>query len=88
MSWGILAPDTLISLRRQQNLGLASAVRHFNDCSVPGLGGMWFAMPILWSVLAVSIADELRVPALPVGNAIEALMMRKAVQGSADRRAM
>mgnify|MGYP003676713024 CR=1 FL=1 len=56
MSWGILAPGTLISLRRRQNLGLASAVRHFNDCSVPGLGGMWFAMPILWSVLAVSIA--------------------------------
>ena len=74
MSWGILAPDALISQRRQQNLGLASAVRHFNDRSVPGLGGMWFAMPILWSVLAVSIAEELRVPALPVGNAIAALM--------------
>ena len=86
MSWGILAPDTLISLRRQQNLGLASAVRHFNDCSVPGLGGMWFPMPILWSVLAVSIAEELRVPALPVGNAIEALMMRQAKDGPADRR--
>jgi len=87
MSWGILAPDTLISLRRQQNLGLASAVRHFNDLSVPGLGGMWFAMPILWSVLAVSIAEELRVPALPVGNAIEALMMRQATkEGLADRR--
>lgn len=87
MSWGILAPDTLISLRRQQNLGLASAVRHFNDCSVPGLGGMWFPMPILWSVLAVSIAEELRVPALPVGNAIEALMMRQATkEGLADRR--
>tara|TARA_R110002074_G_scaffold136725_2_gene281516 strand:+ start:224 stop:1435 length:1212 start_codon:yes stop_codon:yes gene_type:complete len=87
MSWGILAPDTLVSLRRQQNLGLASAVRHFNDRSVPGLGGMWFPMPILWSVLAVSIAEELRVPALPVGNAIEALMMREATkEGLADSR--
>jgi len=86
MSWGILAPDTIISQRRQQNLGLASAVRHFNDSSVPGLGGMWFPMPILWSVLAVSIAEELRVPALPVGNAIEALMMRRAKEGLADRR--
>jgi len=87
MSWGILAPDAIISQRRQQNLGLASAVRHFNDRSVPGLGGMWFPMPILWSVLAVSIAEELQVPALPVGNAIEALMMRQATkEGLADRR--
>ena len=86
ISWGILAPDTIISLRRQQNLGLASAVRHFNDRSVPGLGGMWFPMPILWSVLAVSIAEELRVSALPVGNAVEALMMRQAKKGHADRR--
>lgn len=87
MPWGILAPDTIISQRRQQNLGLASAVRHFNDRSVPGLGGMWFPMPILWSVLAVSIAEELGVSALPVGNAVEALMMRKATeQGLADRR--
>ena len=87
MPWGILAPDTIISQRRQQNLGLASAVRHFNDRSVPGLGGMWFPMPILWSVLAVSIAKELGVSALPVGNAVEALMMRKATEeGLADRR--
>ena len=28
MPWGIHAPDTIISQRRQQNLGLASAVRH------------------------------------------------------------
>lgn len=87
MPWGILAPDTIISQRRQQNLGLASAVRHFNDRSVPGLGGMWFPMPLLWSVLAVSIAEELGVSALPVGNAVEALMMRKATeQVLADRR--
>ena len=87
MPWGILAPDTIITQRRQQNLGLASAVRHFNDRSVPGLGGMWFPMPILWSVLAVSIAEELGVSALPVGNAVEALMMRKATEeGLADRR--
>jgi hypothetical protein len=86
MIWGILAPDAVVSQRRQQNLGLAAAVRHFNDRSVPGLGGMWFPMPILWSVVAVSIAEELGVPALPVGNAVEALMMRQAKEGSADRR--
>ena len=86
MLWGILAPDTVISQRRQQNLGLAAAVRHFNDRAVPGLGGMWFPMPLLWSVLAVAIAEELGRPALPVGNAVEALMMRHAKEGPADRR--
>ncbi|RWR32595.1 hypothetical protein D2T31_01035 [Sinirhodobacter populi] len=86
MPWGILAPDTVVSQRRQQNLGLAAAVRHFNDRAVPGIGGMWFPMPILWSVLAVSIAEELGVPALPVGNAVEARVMLEAIDGPQDRR--
>lgn len=86
MAFGILAPDTVISLRRQQSLGLAASVRHFNDRTVPGLGGMWFPMPLLWSVLAIDIAEELGRPALPVGNAVEALMMRHAKQGPVDRR--
>lgn len=86
MSWGMLAPDMVISTRRQQNLGLATAVRYFNDQAVPGLGGMWFPMPIIWSVLAVSIAEELGRPALPVGNAVEALMMKHAKDGPTDRR--
>lgn len=72
MPWGILAPNTIISQRRQQNLDLASALRHFNDRSVPDLGGMWLPMPIPWSVLAVYISDDLGVSALPVGNAVEA----------------
>lgn len=86
MSWGILAPDTVVSQRRQQNLGLAAAVRHFNDRAVPGIGGMWFPMPILWSVLAISIAEELGVPALPVGNAVEARVMLEVIAGPQDRR--
>ena len=81
MSWRILAPETVVSHRRQQSLGLASAVRYFNDRAVPGIGGMWFPMPILWSVLAVSIAEELGVPALPVGNAVEARVMLGAIHG-------
>lgn len=86
MVWGMLAPDTVVSQRRQQNLGLAAAVRHFNDRAVPGIGGMWFSMPILWSVLAVSIAEELGVPALPVGNAVEARVMLEAIHGPQDSR--
>lgn len=86
MAWGILAPDAVVSQRRQQNLELGAAVRHFNDAAVPGLGGMWFAMPIVWSVLAISIAEKRQQPALPVGNAIEALAMRQAKDGPIDRR--
>lgn len=86
MPWGILAPDTVVSQRRQQNLGLAAAVRHFNDRAVPGIGGMWFPMPILWSVLAISIAEELGAPALPVGNAVEARVMLEVIAGPQDRR--
>jgi len=39
---------------------------------------MRFLLPVLWSVLAASIAKELGVPTLPVGNATEALVMRQA----------
>lgn len=40
MPRGILAPDTVVSQRRQQNLGRAAAVRNFSDRAVPGSGGM------------------------------------------------
>ena len=85
MSWGTLCPEELPSVRRQQDLDLASAVRHFNDRAVPGVGGLWFPMPLVWSVLAVALTEKLRLKsALPVGNAIEALVMShaKEVQGA------
>lgn len=47
---------------------------------------MWFPMPILWSVLAISIAEELGVPAPPVGNAVEARVMLEVIAGPQDRR--
>lgn len=81
-SWGILSPEDTPNFRRQQTLELAAAVRHFNDRSVPGLGGMWFAMPILWSVISVAIAQELKRPALPISNAIEARVMKHVLQRS------
>lgn len=80
MSWGTLSPEELPSERRQQDLGLASAVRYFNDRAVPGLGGLWFPMPLVWSILAVALTENLRKPsALPIGNAIEALVMKHSI---------
>lgn len=84
--WGTLAPDMVISTRRQQSLGLTNAVRHFNDRSVPGIGGMWFPIPLLWSILAVAIAEKLNRNALPIGNAIEALAMSRINGASPDPR--
>lgn len=84
-SWGTLCPEEIPSTRRQQDLGLATAVRYFNDRAVPGLGGLWFPMPLVWSVLAVALTEKLgHKSALPVGNAIEALVMSyaKEAQGS------
>lgn len=80
MSWGTLSPEELPSERRQQDLGLASSVRYFNDRAVPGLGGLWFPMPLVWSILAVALTENLRKPsALPIGNAIEALVMKHSI---------
>lgn len=86
MAWGILSPDVVVSPRRLRDLGLGAAVRHFNDRAVPGIGSMWFPMPLLWSLLAVSIAAEVGRPALPIGNAIEALMMARAHGRAVDPR--
>lgn len=46
-TWGTLAREDADSLRKTRGLGLGAAVRIFNDRAVPGLGGLWFAKPIL-----------------------------------------
>ena len=39
--WGLLGPESLPSARRVRTLGLAAAVRRFNERAVPGIGGVW-----------------------------------------------
>lgn len=85
VSWGTFAPDTVISLRRLQTLGLSAAVRHYNERSVPGLGGLWFGMPVAWSLLGISIAEELDLQPLPCANAVEASVMPRAIRDGSDR---
>ncbi|UWQ43377.1 hypothetical protein K3718_09980 [Leisingera aquaemixtae] len=85
MNWGTLVPEGLGALRRQQDLGLAAAVRYFNDAAVPGLGALWFPAPLVWSVLAVSLAEDAGRSALPIGNAIEALAMLQCAKESNPR---
>lgn len=45
MFCGMLGPDRVGSSRRLRSLGIAGAVRRFNERAVPGLGGIWFGKP-------------------------------------------
>lgn len=79
-TWGILAPDDIPSSRRLQSLGLTRAVRHFNEKAVPGMGGIWFEMPLIWSMLGISLARRLGRRPIDVANAIEAVAMKLALE--------
>jgi hypothetical protein len=72
-SWGTLSREDAGSTRRTRGLGLGSAVRRMNDLAVPGLGGLWFARPLLWSLLGIHLGRLLGRRPAEVANAIEAL---------------
>ncbi len=82
--WGILRPDDLPSSRRLQSLGLNRAIRHFNDRAVPGMGGIWFAMPLVWPMFGIEIARKLDKRPIDVANAIEARAMIGGIESSAN----
>ncbi len=74
--WGLLGPSEVSSLRRTRTLGVAAAVRSFNDLAVPGMGNVWFGKQIFLATLGVAVAeraDNPRLRNIPVTNAIEAL---------------
>jgi hypothetical protein len=71
--WGLLGPSGAGGERRSRTLGLAATVRVFNDLAVPGLGGIWFAKPLVLSALGVSVAARAGRTNIEVTNAIEAL---------------
>ena len=73
LSWGTLSREDAGSTRRTRGLGLGSAVRQMNDLAVPGLGGLWFARPLLWSLLGIHLGRRLGRRPAEVANAIEAL---------------
>jgi hypothetical protein len=85
ITWGTLAPEEIVSVRRQQDLELGAAVRYFNDRAVPEIGGMWFPMPLLWSVAAIAVAERTGTNPLTVANAVEARMMLGVISSGAKR---
>lgn len=88
-AWGILRPDDIPSARRLQSLGLTRAIRRFNEKAVPGMGGLWFTMPLIWSMLGISVARRLERRPIEAANAVEALAMKLALRdgdGEVDPR--
>jgi len=78
--WGLLGPGALPSSRRTRTLGLARAVRHYNNLAVPGLGGLWFGKQLVLSLLGIRVAELARdrtasssLTNIVVTNAVEAL---------------
>lgn len=78
-AWGILVPSDIPSARRLQSLGLTRAIRRFNEKAVPGMGGLWFAMPLIWSMLGIAVAQRHDRRPIEVANAVEALAMKLAL---------
>ena len=74
--WGLLGPLAVAAERNTRTLGLGAAVRVFNDLTVPGLGGVWFAKPLVLAALGVDIARRRKRPNIEVANAVEALACR------------
>lgn len=79
-TWGLLGPEFLSGARRTRTLGLASAVRYFNDRAVPGVGGIWYGKQLLLALLGVVVAESaaqkspmFKASKIQVANAIEAL---------------
>ena len=75
MTWGLLGPEKIESARRTRTLGVAAAVRAFNDLAVPGLGGVWFGKQIVLATLGVYLAKKVSAKHsnIKVANAVEAL---------------
>ena len=75
---GILGPDMVGSSRRLRSLGIAGAVRRFNERAVPGIGGVWFGKQLMLALLGVRVAElqaerGQAVAKMECANAVEAL---------------
>lgn len=85
--WGTFALGEQLSTRRNQQLGLGAAIRHYNEMSVPGIGGISFCMPLIWCLIGIKIASEIDgLPAIRAANAVEAKVMVDAIRRETGSR--
>ena len=73
-TWGTAARGDAGDTRRTRGLGLGAAVRRYNDLAVPGIGGLWFAKPLVWSMIGLSLAGKAGTRA-EIANATEVVAM-------------
>ena len=86
-NWGLLGPERLVSERRTRTLGVAAAIRAFNDLAVPGMGNVFFGKQLVLAIMGIHLAQRLRADGVPVknietANAVEALACWLALDAS------
>lgn len=84
-AWGLLGPERIVSERRTRTLGVAAAVRAFNDLAVPGMGNVFFGKQLLLATMGIGVAERLRREGsrcknIDAANAVEALACRLALE--------
>lgn len=84
--WGLLGPDQVSNERRVRSLGVAPAIRAYNDAAVPGLGGVWFAKPLVIALTGIAVAEKTGQRPVVVANAVEALACWLALNQSEAKR--
>lgn len=83
--WGTLARGDAGDARRTRGLGLGAAVRRYNDLAVPGIGGLWFAKPLVWSMIGISLGGKSATRA-EIANAVEVVAMLHALRATGGDR--
>lgn len=83
--WGIAARGDAGDTRRTRGLGLGAAVRRYNDLAVPGIGGLWFAKPLVWSMIGLSLGGKSGTRA-EIANAAEVVAMFHALRTNGGGR--
>lgn len=73
-SWGTAARGDAGDTRRTRGLGLGAAVRRYNDLAVPGIGALWFAKPLVWSMIGLALGGKGATRA-EIANAVEVVAM-------------
>lgn len=71
--WGAIQPEKSAGNRLKLDLGLRRAVRDFNNMTCPGLGSTSFVRQVVWSVIALALAERAELNAMRLAEHIEAL---------------
>jgi hypothetical protein len=83
--WGTANRGDADDTRRTRGLGLGAAVRRYNDLAVPGIGGLWFAKPLVWSLIGLALGGK-GATRVEVANGVEVVAMFHALASNGGGR--